>query len=1412
MITAVVGSGIAHLLHTYQMQRIAAVFLREARRAQSEDRPDDAMRFLRNYVTLLPENIEGLDLFGQQLVSVDAVAPAYLTLEKVIRLEPERTDTRRTLVTLAMQMGRFPEARANAEELLKTSPKDGEIWEQKGRCEIAQGEYKQARETLQSGIEQAPDRLECYVLLAALLQLKLDSPAEAKACINQMVANNPQQHRAYLKRAEWQMQFLNGTNLSADAGESAKGRSDARKRRLEILMADAQKARELAPEDSDTLLFSIRIASLLKSYEEARKYAEHGLEKFPSESRFYLALDDVETSTSNLTAALDVLRRGTKAAPRNRELQWNFASRLIDVGNESDASALIQQLKSAGYPKERIGFLDARILLRRSQWREAIRLLETIRPGLLNWPDLVKQLDVMLALAYRETDAGDQQLACFRRAVDVDPQWIPARVGLAEALLAANLVRQASEEYRKILVLPNAPPEAAIEFAKTLQSLTVRREVAEQDWSEFDEVLKQVEPQLPQSKWIPILRAEKLAAQGRYDDASRLINEARDKMPDEVDLWIVQMTLAQLTRNAEQLDQLFEGADQRFGENVTLRVVKGRSLIQRFGTAASDQLKKLSQLAAGWSEREKLVFARNFALMFLAIDDCDEAERLGLIGAGLQPGDLSIRMVLFDIALRARRPALMERVLQEVRGITGEGPVWHYGEALNLILRGNLVNDEKSLAKARLHAAKARALRPTWARIPLVSAEIELQRGDAFAATEHLQEAISLGERNPAVLNRAVSLLFSQKRFIEADQVVRLLQERQNLTTGDTIRSASEISMRLNDPTRALELAEQLVRNSNSSKDKVWLSQVLGVMGKSQEAERQIRSVIEADGSAPEPWVVLVQVLARSNQKNKAEQVVAEAERAISADQAPLAIAQCYELLGKIDLARSRYQAALDQAPRNMVFVRRLVDFQMRTGLYAEAEVLLRNVLNRSGETVESDRVWAGRNLSLALTISGSPKQLKEALVLVERNLATGPVSPADERIKALILARQSSSTPRRQAIAILEKLLVRDSETAVEDRYLLSKLYIATGDRSKGRAELRTILASRGDEVRYIAAYLQLILQSGETMEAEPWLKKLQKLAPNDLVTVDFQAQLLFAKRLYPDVIALMTEAVNRPGREKDNPESSLTSLLWGARRFEEFARKLLDSEKTDVAAQFSAKAESLYRQYVQRRPQEMLVLAEFHAHMNRVDHALELMKKHGKESAPERIAAVAGAVMKNLQSTTEQLAQLQNLLQAINKSQGWNAMLSLGTADLMSWRGEYDAALRLYNDVLKRDRHDIVALNNKAVLLAMSGGDGSEAFRLIQLALESGGPEDILIDSRGLIYLATGDPVRALADFELSLKESEDAERSFHAALAYANLKQAESARRALRRAHELGLSPQMLHPLERTLLDKLQASLGK
>src|SRR5262249_49394090 len=146
--------------------------------------------------------------------------------------------------------------------------------------------------------------------------------------------------------------------------------------------------------------------------------------------------------------------------------------------------------------------------------------------------------------------------------------------------------------------------------------------------------------------------------------------------------------------------------------------------------------------------------------------------------------------------------------------------------------------------------------------------------------------------------------------------------------------------------------------------------------------------LIDADPDAPEPRIALVGVLVQSNQKEKAAQAVADAERALTADSALMSIGRCYELIGRTDEALAKYQRALEVSPNDREAMRRCIEFHLRHNQPQDAEQLSRKLLGNSPETEEGEYREATRPLAMALALVGTRKGLSEALKLVEQNLA----------------------------------------------------------------------------------------------------------------------------------------------------------------------------------------------------------------------------------------------------------------------------------------------------------------------------------------------------------------------------------------------------------------------------------------
>src|SRR5262249_18428484 len=131
---AAVG-GAATLLLVFQSNRVAQALLRQARRAEDEGRLEDAAKYLRRYLAFAPEDIPAMGDLGLTLDKIGQSPSgrpnhswqAFLTLEQVVRREPDWKDIRRQLVRVAMRVGRYPDAVEHLEKLLAVSNEDGEL-------------------------------------------------------------------------------------------------------------------------------------------------------------------------------------------------------------------------------------------------------------------------------------------------------------------------------------------------------------------------------------------------------------------------------------------------------------------------------------------------------------------------------------------------------------------------------------------------------------------------------------------------------------------------------------------------------------------------------------------------------------------------------------------------------------------------------------------------------------------------------------------------------------------------------------------------------------------------------------------------------------------------------------------------------------------------------------------------------------------------------------------------------------------------------------------------------------------------------------------------------------------------------------------------------------------------------------
>ena len=166
----------------------------------------------------------------------------------------------------------------------------------------------------------------------------------------------------------------------------------------------------------------------------------------------------------------------------------------------------------------------------------------------------------------------------------------------------------------------------------------------------------------------------------------------------------------------------------------------------------------------------------------------------------------------------------------------------------------------------------------------------------------------------------------------------------------------------------------------------------------------------------------------------------------------------------------------------------------------------------------------------------------------------------------------------------------------------------------------------------------------------------------------------------------------------------------------------------------------------------------------------------------------------------------ELIGIAQSVQAKHPDNVSINLGLGDLWSWLEVGTEADNAYQMALKVDPNNIPVLNNLAMMLALTGQRSSEANGFIERAVNAVGPTDYLLDTRGIVRLASANIQGAEQDIRKSLEISPRPDRFFHLAQVLASQGRTEDAKVAMQKAQEGGVTVQKLHPLERKAFENL------
>jgi cellulose synthase operon protein C len=1400
---------VVHLLHGYQVKRNAGAILEQARRAREEGRDGQAAEYLGDYLRYMPADNDALAEYAQLLnklaKSRKARLRAYLVLDKVLRLQPERLDICRRLAELAMTFGRFHDAEEYLLRLRQQPPKDAEIEELLGRCQQARGNFRDAGKSFENAIKLSSDRIDSYLALAYLFHdhagdikqkgEKLDGNKKAAEILAALIAANKNSYKAYLGRA----QYLRRTAPPETLPEV-----------LAQAETDLAEARRLAPDEADLFLTSAEFAQARQDFAKVREYLRLGCDKHPKDARMYRFLAAAELEDGKTGEAVACLRRGLENVAKDRELQWELANVLVQQNNNEEAGELAEQLRKEQFPPVLLDYLQARLLLNKREWLPAARLLERTYPLLAADRRLTEQAGLLLAFCYERLGDADRANAAYSRVLAVSDRSALARAGMARTLALTGQLAQAIDQYQQVLRLPRLPAPVPADLARLL--ILRNRQQAQPDWDEVNNLLTWAAKEHPSTE-ITILQAEADADQRHFKAAQEKLEKIGAKGSRPVEVWVALAALEDRQSRPADALALLDEAERRLGDRVELRLAR----IRHWGARRSDEARKalaliaetcLSQplpdgrgLPTKFTSEEQQRLLRALATAHARAGNTEEARRLWAKLAEQQKDALDVRIAQFDLALAAGDEAGVAGVLEDMKRVEGpEGTIWRYGKAGRLIYHARKEQDADSRASALNEAHElllaVASRRPRWSRVAFCEAQIDDLRDRPNAALANYRKAIQLGERGPFAIQRTAELLTAKRRYAEAYALFRKLPPETPLSEGMQKLYAEVALQGGNDVGHALELAEKAVAaGSTDHKQHLWLGRMLWATRQPEKAEVALRRAVQLADKVPETWVTLIQYLAADKRIKDAEAEIDKARAQLPKDQAALALAQCYEAVGKLDRAGEFYRAALAAQPEDVATLQGAAGFALRTKNIPDAETHLEKIV-RLKPMDPNAAAAARRVLAVIKTSQGDYQESRKALELVglleEDKVVDRPENETvkERRTQAMVLALQKTHREQRRAIPILEDLIKRE-EALPEDRFLLAQLYETTGDWPKAQKAMRALVSlPEGNNPRHLASYARSLLRHEQPKEAEVWLRQLEKQKGDPLVVTEIQARLAKAQGNGKEAVRLL----ERLAADKSANQAGIAALL----------EELKETES----------AERMYRAFVEAtqaaHPENALVLAQFLSRQQKIDAALDLCESALK-TAPLAATQVSLIVLSQPSAGPAHYQRVERWLEAEAAKSNVSSSFSTALAHVKNLLGRYDEAESIYRRAIDKNPRDATALNNLAYLLALRRAGLDEAMQRVSQSYGILGPRPSLLDTRAVVLLSKGASEQAINDLKLAIAEQPSATAYFHLAQAYYQARDHQAASLAFQQAKARGLQAGTLHPLEKTLYEELNRQLG-
>ncbi len=1366
--------------HALQARRIPDALRRQADRSADAGKTDAAISYLRQYLEFEPADVDAhvrlIDLVRTRATTGRGLNELVFLYDKVLRLDPDRDDTRREALAHCLKVGRFSDAAAHADALLKKFPDEGALWQQLGTAQLGLNQIADARRSLESAVAKSPGVMLNYQRLAQLLWKNQSDTAGARAALDRMVASVPLEPQAYLVRARFE-------TFAAEDDERAN-----RPVNLDPACRDLRRVLELDPENAEASLLLADVLQKGRDIPAAHAILRDAASLYPRELKLVRALAWLELVRGNVPAALAALEDGLKHTPDGFDLLVPLADLLVQQGDTARTADILRRLEAKRLPPSQVTYLKARLAMRQEKWADAIESLEKLRGTGGSPPGLQTQANLLLATCFERTGDSENHERALQRVLAADPGHVAARVGAA--VLYQNLGRfdDGLRELDVAVASPLAPGAVFSQWVK-MKAHRLRHGVASpDDWRKLDAAISAAAPRFGLGSSEPvILRAEVLAAQAKYIEAAQLLRREASRRPGDTRLWAALAHAAADAGGTAAGLAVIDEAQAAVGDGPEVRIARARLYAREPGRVRP--LSPLAERTDGWAEADQLRLLYGLTDVADEIGDRARAVELLRTVAARRPNDIAGWLRLAERAADAGKVDVAAEARAALAKLEGEnGPSVQVCDArVSPAAAGNLL--------------AAVGLSPNRADACLVLASAKADAGD-------VKESLRLAERayrlEPTGIESArawvVALVKAGPDDRAAKAVARLAADSR--WAGEPFRRLMAGVVERVPPSAAAQvvaLCRPVVEREPGGPG--WLA---------ARTPAAAAAILTAATTAPtataDDWLRLA--LYQTGGKGPPD-LAAPTFEAARTKLAPSAYFAAVAVFAETPDGYGWSPPATDPAEKRAITQARLAVALSRADTERAVKVLDAFVADPTARP--ADAGWAKRNLAMLLASRGTPEgRARAAQLLAEAN--EGGATVEDLRATAGVLttlARYLEGDDRRAAVGRAAVALesVYKTTQSPRDLYNLSQLHRVAGNRKAAREGLNALMKADPQNLYYLVAALDELTEDRNFPAADAFAGRLRSLYPGEFRAVASVAR-YEARAGKADRALALAEAY--AGAADAGAGDYLARSARVAELLDELCR-LPGVKGTPSGRAMATAAAQRFAALVPSRPEAVVGVAGVLASDGQTADALAKVEQFGRY-LPDRVRAQAGlAVLRAGGATDRQFELVRGWLDKAVAAAPADVPMKLAEAEFLTLRQEPEKAAEVYTRVLARDPRNVVALNNLAWLLAADGNTAPRALELLDRAAREAGISADLLDTRGRVRITLRQFEAAERDLMEAIGLDPSALRWFHVAVMRLaqSPPQPERAAQAFREAKSRGLDARMSHPADLATFRMLEAA---